>query len=227
MNDLQLIQWEDPPPAGRPSTAPRVVEAGAAARTPMRLTATTRPSRTPRAPCAQRDTGARRAETIGARERLRALTGELGTPYDTPRQDYGRITTKERTPMHANSSVTSLVDVLASLRERVMGVSESVLSTGDGLLVAADADAVQPEAISALAAATLGLGTRMAQQADAGSLRDVVIRCGGGQIVVLAVGERALLSVLGDEGLDVAALQRETPAIVEELVGLLSGDESS
>lgn len=129
--------------------------------------------------------------------------------------------------MHANSSVTSLVDVLASLRERVMGVSESVLSTGDGLLVAADADAVQPEAISALAAATLGLGTRMAQQADAGSLRDVVIRCGGGQIVVLAVGERALLSVLGDEGLDVAALQRETPAIVEELVGLLSRDESS
>lgn len=34
MNDLQLIQWEDPPPAHRPSTAPRAVEAGAAARTP-------------------------------------------------------------------------------------------------------------------------------------------------------------------------------------------------
>ncbi|WP_327232734.1 roadblock/LC7 domain-containing protein [Streptomyces sp. NBC_01317] len=126
--------------------------------------------------------------------------------------------------MHVSSSVTPLVSVLASLRERVMGVSETVLSTADGLLVAADADTVQPETVSALAAATLGLGARMAQQAEAGALRDVVIRCGGGHIVVLAVGDRALLTVLGDEGLDVAALQRETPAVVEELAGLLAGD---
>ncbi|MER8000363.1 MULTISPECIES: roadblock/LC7 domain-containing protein [unclassified Streptomyces] len=129
--------------------------------------------------------------------------------------------------MHAPSSVTSLVDVLTSLRERVMGTSESVLSTADGLLVAADADSVQPEAIAALAAATLGIGARMAQQAEAGALRDVVIRCGGGQIVVLAVGDRALLSVLGDEGLDIAALQREAPAIVKELSALLAGDVSA
>ncbi|MGS2586575.1 roadblock/LC7 domain-containing protein [Streptomyces hebeiensis] len=129
--------------------------------------------------------------------------------------------------MHAPSSVTSLVDVLTSLRERVMGTSESVLSTADGLLVAADADSVQPEAIAALAAATLGIGARMAQQAEAGALRDVVIRCGGGQIVVLAVGDRALLSVLGDEGLDIAALQREAPAIVKELSALLAQDVSA
>ncbi|WP_066955250.1 roadblock/LC7 domain-containing protein [Streptomyces lushanensis] len=129
--------------------------------------------------------------------------------------------------MYAGSSVTSLaslVDVLASLREKVMGVSESVLSTTDGLLVAADTDTAQPEAVAALAAATLGLGARMAEQAGTGALRDVVIRCGGGHVVVLAVGERALLSVLGDEGLDVAALQRETPATVEQLTGLLEGD---
>ncbi|MEV7682287.1 roadblock/LC7 domain-containing protein [Streptomyces sp. NPDC088341] len=126
--------------------------------------------------------------------------------------------------MYVGSSVSSLVDVLASLRENVMGVSESVLSTTDGLLVAADADTVQPEAVAALAAATLGLGARMAEQAGAGALRDVVVRCGGGHVVVLAVGERALLSILGDEGLDVAALQRATPALAEELAGLLEGD---
>ncbi|MEW1720055.1 roadblock/LC7 domain-containing protein [Streptomyces sp. NPDC093109] len=135
--------------------------------------------------------------------------------------------------MHADSPITSpvplgsLVEVLASLRERVMGASESVLSTADGLLVAADTDTVQPEAIAALAAATLGLGARMAQQADAGALRDVVIRCGGGQVIVLAVGDRALLSILGDEGIDVAALQRQAPAIVEELLGLLAADVAS
>ncbi|MFC9428272.1 MULTISPECIES: roadblock/LC7 domain-containing protein [unclassified Streptomyces] len=126
--------------------------------------------------------------------------------------------------MHADSSVTSLVDVLASLRERVMGASESVLSTADGLMVAADTDTLQPESVAALAAATLGLGQRMAQQADAGALRDVVIRCAAGQIIVLAVGDRALLSILGDEGMDIVALKREAPALVEELVKLLEGD---
>ncbi|MEV7084963.1 roadblock/LC7 domain-containing protein [Streptomyces sp. NPDC093085] len=126
--------------------------------------------------------------------------------------------------MHADSSVKPLVDVLTSLRERVMGAAESVLSTADGLMVAADTDTLQPESVAALAAATLGLGQRMAEQAEAGALRDVVIRCAGGQIVVLAVGDRSLLSIVGDEGMDVAGLKREAPAVVEELVKLLEGD---
>jgi len=119
---------------------------------------------------------------------------------------------------------TSLTDILASLRDRVMGVSESVLSTADGLLVVADVDSVHPESVAALAAATLGVGRRMADQGGAGALREVIVRGGSGHVVVTAVGDRALLTVMGDEGLDLAAFQRESPAAVEELSKVLAAD---
>ncbi|WP_079053921.1 roadblock/LC7 domain-containing protein [Streptomyces graminilatus] len=119
---------------------------------------------------------------------------------------------------------SQLTDILTSLRDRVMGVSESVLSTVDGLLVVADADTVHPESVAALAAATLGVSRRIAEQAKVGALREVVARCGSGYVIVLAVGERALLTVMGDDGLDLAAFQRESPATVDELTKVLAAD---
>ncbi|WP_405996868.1 roadblock/LC7 domain-containing protein [Streptomyces sp. NBC_00829] len=126
--------------------------------------------------------------------------------------------------MHARSSATPLVDVLALLRERVMGVSESVLSTADGLLVAADVESVHAESVAALAAATLGVGRRMAEQTGVGPLRRMVTQCAAGHVVVFAIGARALLAVVADEGLDTVAFQRETPAVVEQLTAILDAD---
>ncbi|GGO88503.1 roadblock/LC7 domain-containing protein [Wenjunlia tyrosinilytica] len=126
--------------------------------------------------------------------------------------------------MNGTTSAEPLVKILSSLRDRVMGVHESVLSTADGLLVAADADSVHPESVAALAAASLGVGRRLADQTGSGSLREVVTRCAGGHVVVLPVGERALLTVKGDEGMDITAFQRESPAVVEELNRVLEAD---
>lgn len=126
--------------------------------------------------------------------------------------------------MTAHASTESLIGILASLRDRVLGVSESVLSTVDGLLVVADVDKVHPESIAALAAATLGVSRRMADQSGVGALREVVVRCAAGHVIVVAVGERTLLTVMGDDGLDIAAFQRESPATVEQLSKVLAAD---
>ncbi|MFJ9948453.1 roadblock/LC7 domain-containing protein [Kitasatospora sp. NPDC091207] len=123
--------------------------------------------------------------------------------------------------MSSQTSPAALVDELKSLRDRVMGISESVISTADGLLVAADTAAVHPESASALSAAMLGLGRRTAAEVGLGGLRDVVTRCNGGYVVVLAIGEQALLMILGDEGLDIAGLHREAPATIQRLGELL------
>lgn len=128
----------------------------------------------------------------------------------------------EENPQPSQSA--QLTGILTSLRDRVMGVSESVLSTVDGLLVVADTDSAHPESIAALAAATLGVSSRIAEQANVGVLREVVARCGAGHVIVLAVGERALLTVMGDAGLDITAFQRESPATVEELTKVLAAD---
>ncbi|GAB2949768.1 hypothetical protein GCM10027075_57610 [Streptomyces heilongjiangensis] len=64
-----------------------------------------------------------------------------------------------------------------------------------------------------------------ADQSGSGALREVVVRCGAGHVIVV-VGERTLLTVMGDDVLDIAAFQRESPATVEQLTKALAADVS-
>ncbi|WP_046734160.1 roadblock/LC7 domain-containing protein [Streptomyces humi] len=115
-------------------------------------------------------------------------------------------------------------DILVSLRERVMGVSETVLATVDGLVVAADADKTHPESMAALASAALSLGNRLAEQGGTGTLRQLTAQCGAGHVIVTAVGTRALLAVVTDEGIDGLAFDREIPTVVADLKKILAND---
>ncbi|GAA4206208.1 hypothetical protein GCM10022252_68000 [Streptosporangium oxazolinicum] len=112
---------------------------------------------------------------------------------------------------------------LKILRDRVVGVLETAVASVDGLLVAADSEGARPEVLAALAAATLGLGKRTGYEVGMGELREVVIRCRSGYIVVYAVRQEALLVVLADEGLDVSRLHVESRPTVERLGVLLAG----
>ncbi|MEV7384700.1 MULTISPECIES: roadblock/LC7 domain-containing protein [unclassified Streptomyces] len=115
-------------------------------------------------------------------------------------------------------------DILASLRDRVMGVSETVLATVDGLVVAADADKTHPESMAAVAAAALSLGNRLADQGATGTLRQMTAQCSAGHVIVTAVGTRALLAVVTDEGIDGLAFDREIPTVVADLNKILDND---
>lgn len=110
-----------------------------------------------------------------------------------------------------------VTDLLIALRDKVMGVTESTLATSDGLVVASDVNKTHPESMAAVAAASLALGHRLADQGGTGHLREISARCSTGHVIVTAVGERALLAVVADEGLDQAAFRREIPAVTAEL----------
>jgi predicted regulator of Ras-like GTPase activity (Roadblock/LC7/MglB family) len=114
-----------------------------------------------------------------------------------------------------------LLITLRALRDRVTGVVGLAVASADGLLVAADADGVEPDGLAALAAAELSLGQRMAQVVGVGAFRETAIRCGNGYIVVYAVGEQALLVVLGDSGLNIGRLHLEARAAVDKIAALL------
>ncbi|MEU4173051.1 roadblock/LC7 domain-containing protein [Streptomyces sp. NPDC026665] len=126
--------------------------------------------------------------------------------------------------MSSTAHPDPLVDLLTALREQVMGVQETVLSTADGLLVAADADTVHPESVAALSAATLSLGQRLTDEAKGGVLRDITTRSTERHILIQSVGERALLTVVGDSGLDFAALQSRIHGTVEQLLKIIEKD---
>lgn len=118
-------------------------------------------------------------------------------------------------------------DVLAAelngLRERVAGVTDTLLAANDGLLIMADtSETIDAERISALAAADLGIARRTSEMAGHGAFRQTVVYSSGGCLAVYAVGTLALMVVFGDEGLDVTRLHQESQPAIERINSILT-----
>ena len=112
---------------------------------------------------------------------------------------------------------------LRALRERVTGITNTVIAAADGLLILADTeDGIDPAGISALAAADLGLARRTTSVTRQGVLRQSVVHSSGGYMAVYAVGKRALMVVLGDEGLDITRLHQESQPVIQRIDSILS-----
>ncbi|WP_018653548.1 roadblock/LC7 domain-containing protein [Actinomadura flavalba] len=116
----------------------------------------------------------------------------------------------------------AVLDELKTLRDQVVGVTDAAVASVDGLLIGADTDGVRPDVLAALAAAALGLGKSTGEEVGMGELREVVTRCERGHIVVYALASKALLVVLGDEGLDVPRLHLRSRPTVERLSQLFA-----
>ncbi|MYQ69046.1 dynein regulation protein LC7 [Streptomyces sp. SID4950] len=112
---------------------------------------------------------------------------------------------------------------MRDLRERVPGITDTALAAADGLLIAADtAHPVEPETLAALAAAGLGLARRTAEATARGTLRRTVTYGSHGCAAFYAVGDTALMVVLGDEGLDVDGLHRAAQPALRRLDAILT-----
>jgi predicted regulator of Ras-like GTPase activity (Roadblock/LC7/MglB family) len=115
-----------------------------------------------------------------------------------------------------------LLDEMQALRERVMGITGTAVASRDGLIIREDTGGVNPDNLAALAATALALAQRLAGEAGQGTLRESVTRSSGGYVALYAVGAAAVLVLIGDEGLDVARLHRESRAAVENIEALLA-----
>ncbi|MFL4948379.1 roadblock/LC7 domain-containing protein [Streptomyces sp. MMS24-I31] len=112
---------------------------------------------------------------------------------------------------------------MRDLREQVTGITDTALAAADGLLIAADtADSIDPESLAALAAAGLGLARRTAQATSRGALRQTVTYGSHGCAAFYAVGDTALMVVLGDEGIDVDRLHRATQPALRRIDSILT-----
>lgn len=113
---------------------------------------------------------------------------------------------------------------LRELRQQVSGITDTAVAAADGLLIAADtADTIDPESLAALAAAGLGLARRTTQATARGGLRRTVTYGAHGCAACYAVGDTALMVVLGDEGLDIDRLNAVTGPAVDRIELILTG----
>jgi predicted regulator of Ras-like GTPase activity (Roadblock/LC7/MglB family) len=117
----------------------------------------------------------------------------------------------------------TLLAEMRTLQDNVPGITGTAVASRDGLIVRADTSGVDPDNLAAIAATWLALTQRMSREVGQGMLREAMTRSTGGYVAVYAIGASAVLVVIGDEGLDVARLQRESAVIRESIEAVLSG----
>lgn len=99
----------------------------------------------------------------------------------------------------AKSRTEMMVDRLRDL-QRTEGVEASAVVSVDGLIIAsALPSGVEEDRVSAMSAAMLSLGERIASELGRGVLSQVYIRGDSGFVILMSAGEEAVLTALADQ----------------------------
>jgi predicted regulator of Ras-like GTPase activity (Roadblock/LC7/MglB family) len=95
------------------------------------------------------------------------------------------------------SRTEQIIDRLRDLRIITPDIEASAVVSVDGLIIASDLPAdVEEDRVSAMSAAMLSLGERIAGELGRGTLDQVYIRGNQGYVILMSVGEDAVLTSL-------------------------------
>lgn len=100
----------------------------------------------------------------------------------------------------AKSRSQLMVDCLRDLQASSPDIEASAVVSVDGLSIASALPAeVEEDRVSAMSAAMLSLGERIATELGRGSLEQVYIKGASGYVILMSVGQEAVLTVLARE----------------------------
>ncbi len=120
------------------------------------------------------------------------------------------------------SRTEMMVDRLRDLQSGTPDIEASAVVSVDGLIMASSLPSgVDEDRISAMSAAMLSLGDRIASELNRGTLEQVYIKGSDGIIVLMAVGDEAVLTVLARAQAKLGLIFLDMKRSVEDLVRLL------
>ena len=117
----------------------------------------------------------------------------------------------------------ALLAELRALQDKVPGITGTAVASLDGLIVREDTGDVDPDNLAALAATWLSLAQRMSTEVGHGMLREATTRSSGGSVTIYAIAGRAVLVLIGDEGLDRSRLRLESQPALDAIQALIMG----
>ncbi len=101
----------------------------------------------------------------------------------------------------ARSRTELMVDRLRELQTATTEIEASAIVSVDGLIIAsALPSGAEEDRVSAMSAAMLSLGERIAGELGRGALDQVYVRGSSGYVILMSVGEEAVLTALVREG---------------------------
>jgi predicted regulator of Ras-like GTPase activity (Roadblock/LC7/MglB family) len=115
-----------------------------------------------------------------------------------------------------------MVNRLRDMQAASPDIEASAVVSVDGLIMASALPAeVEEDRVSAMSAAMLSLGERIAGELGRGALEQVYIRGGNGFVILTAVGEEAVLTALAREQAKLGLVFLEMRRAAEDLTRLV------
>ena len=122
----------------------------------------------------------------------------------------------------ARSRTELMVDRLRDLQATTPEIEASAVVSVDGLIMASSLPAgVEEDRVSAMSAAMISLGERISGELGRGGLDQVHIKGNDGYVILMAVGEEAVLTTLVREGAKLGLIfldMRRTASDLEKLI---------
>jgi predicted regulator of Ras-like GTPase activity (Roadblock/LC7/MglB family) len=107
------------------------------------------------------------------------------------------------------------------MRRSMPELNGAMIASADGLGIAHDFQEAEAEKIAAMAATALGLGTRISERTNLGTMAETVIRGQNGYLVVYAAGTEAALVLSGPIDSNLGLMRIEARAASVQVAALL------
>jgi len=123
---------------------------------------------------------------------------------------------------HQASKSAELARTISSMHRAIPELHGVMIASVDGLAVAHDFPEADAERIAAMAATALGLGTKISERTNLGTLAEAVIRGDQGYLVVYSAGREAVLVLAGpiDSNLGLMRIEARVAAVeIKQILG--------
>jgi predicted regulator of Ras-like GTPase activity (Roadblock/LC7/MglB family) len=122
----------------------------------------------------------------------------------------------------ARSRTELMVDRLRELQSTTPEIEASAVVSVDGLIMASSLPpGVEEDRVSAMSAAMLSLGERIATELGRGMLDQVYVRGTGGYVILMSVGDEAVLTTLVREGAKLGLIFLDMRRTADDLSNLV------
>ncbi len=122
----------------------------------------------------------------------------------------------------ATSRTERIIRRLKELQATSPDIEASALVSVDGLIIASALPSdVEEDRVSAMSAAMLSLGERIASELGRGTLNQVYVRGDNGYVILMSVGEEAVLTALVGKDAKLGLIFLDMKRAAEDLSSLL------
>ncbi len=124
--------------------------------------------------------------------------------------------------MPAKSRTDQMVERLRDLQAGTPDIEASAIVSVDGLIMASALPAdVEEDRVSAMSAAMLSLGERISSELGRGILDQVYVHGDSGYVILMSIGEDAVLTVLAREQAKLGLIFLDMKRAAEDLAKLV------